>query len=274
MNPERERLLKGRSHTSGRNRSQALAGRSNTTSINALKSAIRNVSRVLDHDQNLPLKVRIEKERALAGYKQDLEKAQEGKGRQRMIKKYHMVRFFGQYFAKGVHSPSSLMMSCDLERQKATRTLKKLRTRLPSIERNSPQHEALETQIHDAEVDLNYTLYHPLTEKYVSLFPRQDTRTPEDGETPSGEVSARTCQHKPALWTVVENCMENGTLQALRDGKLQSTTAPAKALQSIAVKGAHPPFGSKKDVNRGIGSAVVLAADGQGNGSDDGFFEE
>ncbi|KAL8812252.1 MAG: hypothetical protein Q9223_007337 [Gallowayella weberi] len=274
MNPERERLLKGRPHKKGRKPPQALPSRPNTTSINALKSVIRNVSRVLDHDQNLPLDIRIEKERALAGYKQDLEKAQLEKERQRMIKKYHMVRFFGQYFAKGVRGPSSLMMFWDLERQKATRALKKLQTRLPSVERNSPQHKALETQIHNAQVDLNYTLYHPLAEKYVGLFPRQDIRIPEDGETPSGEVMARTPKHKPAMWTVVESCMENGTLQSLRDGKLQSTTAQAKASQPVAVKRARPLVGSKHDTNRRIGSAVDSAADGQDNGSDDGFFEE
>lgn len=68
-----------------------------TLSINRLKKKIRNTVRVLDHSDQLPAGVRIEKERALLGYRQDLEQATLKKRRQLMIKKYHMVRFFGQY---------------------------------------------------------------------------------------------------------------------------------------------------------------------------------
>lgn len=96
MNPERERLIKGPPQKKKPRVLQSAPVHSTSTSVNALKSNIRSVSRVLEHAQNLPLDVRIEKERALAGYKQDLEKAQHEKERQRMIKKYHMVRFFGQ----------------------------------------------------------------------------------------------------------------------------------------------------------------------------------
>lgn len=72
-------------------------------SINRLKKKIRSTTRVLNHSDNLPAGVRIEKERALAGYQHDLEQAALKKQRQRMIKKYHMVRFFGQY---------ALLLSC------------------------------------------------------------------------------------------------------------------------------------------------------------------
>lgn len=74
---------------------QAASTHSKSISVNAVKSKIRDVTRVLEHAQDLPMDVRIEKQRALVGYKQDLEKAQKTKERQRMIKKYHMVRFFG-----------------------------------------------------------------------------------------------------------------------------------------------------------------------------------
>ena len=53
------------------------------------------MKRTLDRSENLPADVRVEKERALAGYKLDLEKAEYEKRKQQMIKKYHMVRFFG-----------------------------------------------------------------------------------------------------------------------------------------------------------------------------------
>lgn len=66
-------------------------------SINRLKKKIRDTTRVLDHSDKLPAGVRIEKERALVGYQHDLEQAALKKRKQHMIKKYHMVRFFGQY---------------------------------------------------------------------------------------------------------------------------------------------------------------------------------
>lgn len=69
---------------------------SNIPPINPLKSKIRDLTRVLEHGDHLPPGVRIEKERALAGYRQELEQAQEEKRKQAIIGKYHMVRFFGQ----------------------------------------------------------------------------------------------------------------------------------------------------------------------------------
>lgn len=65
-------------------------------SVNYLKGKIRDVTRTLERSKNLPEDVRIEKERALAGYKLDLENAENEKRKKNMITKYHMVRFFGQ----------------------------------------------------------------------------------------------------------------------------------------------------------------------------------
>ena len=44
----------------------------------------------------MPPNVRVEDERALAGYEQELAAAEAEKIRQKMITKYHMVRFFGK----------------------------------------------------------------------------------------------------------------------------------------------------------------------------------
>ena len=49
----------------------------------------------MDHADDLPADVRIEDERALAAYEQELAAADAEKTKQKMIKKYHMVRFFG-----------------------------------------------------------------------------------------------------------------------------------------------------------------------------------
>jgi len=65
------------------------------SSVNAIKKRIRDVTRKLERGEDLPANIRIEGERALAAYQQELEAAQAEKIRQKMIKKYHMVRFFG-----------------------------------------------------------------------------------------------------------------------------------------------------------------------------------
>lgn len=70
------------------------------SSVNAVKKRIRDVTRLLSRGDDLPADVRLENERALAAYKQELAEADEEKVRQRMIKKYHMVRFFGKSGSK------------------------------------------------------------------------------------------------------------------------------------------------------------------------------
>jgi len=65
------------------------------SSVNDIKKRIRNVTRRLERVEDLPANVRMEDERALAAYQQELAAAEAEKTRQKMIKKYHMVRFFG-----------------------------------------------------------------------------------------------------------------------------------------------------------------------------------
>lgn len=61
--------------------------------INTIKKQLHNLNRQLKLD--LPADIRVEKERAIAGYERDLEVALQEKKKQEMISKYHMVRFFG-----------------------------------------------------------------------------------------------------------------------------------------------------------------------------------
>jgi hypothetical protein len=65
------------------------------SSVHAVKKRIRDVKRRLERCPNLPANVRVEDERALSVYEQELTAALEEKTRQKMIKRYHMVRFFG-----------------------------------------------------------------------------------------------------------------------------------------------------------------------------------
>lgn len=65
------------------------------SSVNTIKKKIRDVSRRLSAE-NIPANVRIEDERALTAYQQELASAEHMKKRNKMIGKYHKVRFFGR----------------------------------------------------------------------------------------------------------------------------------------------------------------------------------
>lgn len=65
------------------------------SAVNDIKKQIRNVRRRLERVENLPANIRAEDERALAAYQQELAAAEAEKIRQKMIGRYHMVRFFG-----------------------------------------------------------------------------------------------------------------------------------------------------------------------------------
>lgn len=65
------------------------------SSVNAIKKKIRDVSRRLERSETVPADIRVQDERALATYEQELAEAEAEKTRQKLIKKYHMVRFFG-----------------------------------------------------------------------------------------------------------------------------------------------------------------------------------
>lgn len=71
--------------------------KAHVSSVNRIKKRIRDTTRRL-RSEGLPADVRVEDERALAMYEQELAAAQAEKIRQKMISKYHMVRFFGEDF--------------------------------------------------------------------------------------------------------------------------------------------------------------------------------
>lgn len=116
-----------------------------------------------------------------------------------------------------------------IERQKATRQLKKLRKRLLETE-STEEVEQLKKEMHILEVDLNYTQYYPLSETYISLYPPKGSE--EDSE-------AKADKTKPPMWSEVEKCMEEGTLDRLRNRKPDitiSTTKPIKLPERKLVK--------------------------------------
>ena len=99
-----------------------------------------------------------------------------------------------------------------IERQKATRQLKKLRKRLLGAESTEVAKD-LTAQMHVAEVDLNYTQYYPLNERYISLYPQKDSAIVNGGQDEDVDTAAK----KPPMWAEVEKRMTDGTLNQLRN---------------------------------------------------------
>ena len=141
-----------------------------------------------------------------------------------MIKKYHMVRFF--------------------ERQRATRRLRRLeklvtrggdggggdgdegKAKAGDGRGGEEEVEGLRKEIENVKIDLDYTIYCPLNEKYVSLYPRGK----EHGDTRYDGVDGGDAQHtqeKPAMWDVVRKCRREGTLEDLREGKITGEKSAA-----------------------------------------------
>ncbi|RFU25861.1 hypothetical protein B7463_g10475, partial [Scytalidium lignicola] len=180
------------------------------SSVNAVKKRIRDVTRKLAGAEDMPANIRQENERALAAYQQELATAEAEKIRQKMIKKYHMVRFF--------------------ERQKATRLVKKLRKSILQSE-STEEVENLKKQMHIAEVDLNYTQYFPLAETYIGIYPQRGTGGGKKDEPPTTDTNL-----KPPMWKEVEKCMENGTLDKLRNRKPDIEIKPIRLPEKKAPK--------------------------------------
>ena len=75
-----------------------LLSRVKARSVNSLKSRVRAIERLFDSGKDLPATVKNDLERELAHHKQKIAGLVEEKRRKTMIKKYHMVRFFGKFF--------------------------------------------------------------------------------------------------------------------------------------------------------------------------------
>lgn len=175
--------------------------------------------------------------------------------------------------------------SVNPERQKATRHLKQIRKRLDALPpADSPEERAgLQEELRIATVDLNYTMYCPLNEKYQSLYPPR-TKEGQDGKEKNdengdgqGPPSKRreAPKQKPELWDMVARCAETGQLQALRDGKLSQPITSTTTITPIR-RANGEPTGSKSSTAKVKRKKASEQAKEEKSGgeSDGGFFEE
>lgn len=205
-----------------------------------------------------------------------------------------MVRFFGMPYFQGI------ILQClhSAERQKATRQLKKLRRRL--IEAQSEEEVTIiKGKMHIAEVDLNYTQYYPLYQRYISLYPQRDGDGSRSGHQ---DEHIEDSIKKPPMWAEVEKRMVEGTLNQLRNGS--STTIPGRGksrssklpaakskpgsvqpkLSSTSAKHSHDSTRPKEsarhpehhslDHGKRVTPKKTMEARNEDDESDGGFFEE
>lgn len=125
--------------------------------------------------------------------------------------------------------------------------------------------------IHNAEVDLNYTIYHPLDEKYHSLYPPKVGDAAEvDGRISTERLKVGKAS-RPAMWAVVEQCMRAGTLISLRDGNLGRKLPDAEASASGSITRGRGEYRTLQ--GKGASSNTGQALKDEKNDSDGGFFE-
>ncbi|PYH84029.1 hypothetical protein BO82DRAFT_352423 [Aspergillus uvarum CBS 121591] len=196
------------------------------TSVNDLKKRIRAAKRLLAKP-DLPADVRVTQERALLGYERDLEEEIQSRERSKLIKKYHFVRF--------------------LERKTATKEIARLTRKEKELTENTPDMDAatrekklasVAKKLHVARVNLNYTIYYPLTEKYIALYAdvkkNKNAEAEQEQEQEQEEDAAGAAEKSSAMWKTVEQCMKDGTLDLLRDGKLNNKERKAKSTDTGA----------------------------------------
>ncbi|KAG6325246.1 hypothetical protein E4U22_000047 [Claviceps purpurea] len=203
------------------------------------KKRIRTIARLLQRNTDLPAHVQNDLQRELATLKTTVADKSIHKRRSAMISKYHMVRFF--------------------ERKKASRLVKQLKRKIEQSP-DSDDVENLKRQLHIAEVDEAYTIYHPHLEPYRSLYGnvKADSKGRQDGEdSEEAEEEAKNDApiakkaldaERPSMWSVVEKTMKQGleALQQLRERRPDdlsvSATKPPRATKN--------PAHSKQDTSK------------------------
>lgn len=155
--------------------------------------------------------------------------------------------------------------------------------------------ESLQKKIHAARVNLNYTIYYPLNDKYISLYAdehkqkqQKETETDPESQTEETNTTSKTATAKPEMWYTVEKCMQDGTLDLLRNGKLGGDETEE---QGKKTKKTEKTATGKQDVKKSKSSAFDVRKDKHakrdiavrrdkappplhdGDESDGGFFE-
>ena len=98
----------------------------------------------------------------------------------------------------------------------ALERVKALRFRLSSMDPHDgpvSAYRSVQQELHSAEVDYNYCLYFPSDEAFQSpLLSTAGNSTPKEKDS---------TDYRLRLWSRVEQCMKEGTLEDLKKGKIR-----------------------------------------------------
>ncbi|KAL2022315.1 hypothetical protein VTK56DRAFT_5713 [Thermocarpiscus australiensis] len=252
---------------------KAKSQKANSDSLTAIKKRARAIERLLVRDNlKIPADKQNELERELAAHKQRIAEAQAKKERSKMIKKYHMVRFF--------------------ERKKAMRFVKQLEKKLAQTT-DPDEVSQLKADLHIAQVDIDYARYFPFMEPYVSLYAGSVAEGKDDKNTAAKYLRTP----RPPMWAVIEKTREEGVaaLERLQNRPAQKGSS-SDASQQSPKHTAHTKQqpSSKKEAKKGVSPRNLRKAakskpvrveqknakadddDGSSDGDSDGggFFEE
>jgi hypothetical protein len=175
------------------------------------------------------------------------------------------------------------MLTPEPERKKAMRFAKQLEKKVAQA--TEPEEVAqLNADLHVAQVDVDYAIYFPFMEPYISLYAA--AAAGEKDETNTAAQYLRT--PRPPMWTVVEKTREEGkaALERLQNRRPQADSKPEATQQTEkevpakqpsakkAKKGAQQP-GAKASKAGPRGERKAARANKDEDESDGGgFFEE
>ncbi|KAL0473498.1 hypothetical protein QR685DRAFT_437092 [Neurospora intermedia] len=220
----------------------------NDGNLSQIKKRVRAIERLLEHkNEKLPANVRNDLERELQAHKQRIADESDRKLRSKMISKYHMVRFF--------------------ERKKAMRLAKQLMKQLDET-KDEAEIARLKADLHIAEVDLDYALYHPHMETYISLYPKPKDEAAEKDEKSSAAYHLHSS--RPPMWTTIEKARQEGksALEKIRDRR------PERDFSKPTSKKTAKKSSSQSEERPAKGKYGKTEEESASESDDGGFFEE
>ncbi|WPK24422.1 hypothetical protein PUMCH_001696 [Australozyma saopauloensis] len=164
------------------------------------RKKIKSIEGLLQRD-NLPADVRIEKERALKALQADLKNTLFKLKTQKRAKKYHMVRFF--------------------ERKKALRKLKQAKKALDEATETAVKKDIKKARraMHHCQVDVAYVFMFPKSEKYISLYPAENSELDDNEKKGKLLTDEKRLEFKKKVEELIESDRLPFTFEDALDGK-------------------------------------------------------
>jgi len=108
------------------------------------------------------------------------------------------------------------------------RLAKQLKRRLE--ETTDPEEIAqIKADLHIAEVDLDYALYYPFLEPYISLYPKAPSEKTDEKSTAAHNLH----NPRPLMWSTIEKAREEGksALEKIRDRRSETDSTKTEEIR-------------------------------------------